>query len=299
MSDPAADLFPGFATRMVETEAGAFLVRTGGEGPPLLLLHGYPQTHVEWHKVAGPLAERFGVVMMDLRGYGGSLIPDGANGAGMSKRQMGADAVAVMARLGHDRFRVVGHDRGGRVAYRLAYDRPERLERCATIDIVPTGAVFADMDRTAGALKKYHWLFLAQPAPFPETMIGAAPRFFLEHTLASWTAAKDLAAFDPAALAAYHAAFDAAHVHSTCECYRAGAGLDREQDEADLAAGRKIAVPMLAMWGEAGIQSAGVSPLDVWRRYADDVTGAPVASGHFVPEENPRACLAAILDFMR
>ena len=133
----------------------------------------------------------------------------------------------------------------------------------------------------AGALKKYHWLFLAQPAPFPETMIGAAPRFFLEHTLASWTAAKDLSAFDPAALAAYHAAFDAARIQSTCECYRAGAGADREQDEADLAAGRRIGVPLLAMWGEAGIQSAGVSPLDVWRRYAHEVTGAPIAFGPF------------------
>ncbi len=299
MVDPTADLFPGFTTRHVDTDAGRFLVCVGGEGPPLLLLHGYPQTHAEWHKVAASLAEHFTVVMMDLRGYGGSFVPASEDGSGMTKRQMGSDAVAVMAALGHERFRLVGHDRGGRVAYRLAYDRPERLERFATIDIVPTGAVFADMGRVKGALKKYHWLFLAQPAPYPETMIGATPRFFLEHTLASWTAAGDLSAFDPRALAAYRAAFEPARIHATCECYRAGAGADREQDEADLAAGARILVPMLAMWGEAGIQSAGVSPLDIWRRYAADVRGAPIASGHFAPEENPEACSAAILDFMR
>ena len=167
----------------------------GGYGPPLLLLHGYPQTHVEWHKIAASLAERHTVVMMDLRGYGQSFVPASQAGDGMSKRAMGADAVAVMAKLGHAKFSLVGHDRGGRVAYRLAFDQPDHLEKVAVIDIIPTSTMFQGMGKAQTALNKYHWLFLAQPAPFPETMIGAAARFYLEHTLGSWTATKDLSAF--------------------------------------------------------------------------------------------------------
>ena len=213
-----ADLFPGFASHWIDTANGRFFARSGGSGPPLLLLHGYPQTHVEWHKIAPRLAERFTLVVMDLRGYGWSSLPEGANGEGMSKRAMAQDAVDVMEKLGHVRFRLVGHDRGGRVAYRLAYDHPGRLEKVVTIDIVPTFAMFADMDRTEGALKKYHWLFLAQPAPFPETLIGASARYYLDHTLASWTATKDLTAYDPRALAHYRAAFDdPSRIAASCE----------------------------------------------------------------------------------
>jgi haloacetate dehalogenase len=294
------DLFDGFSTHWVDIDEGAIFARVGGSGPPLLLLHGYPQTHVEWHKIAAGLAAHFTVVAMDLRGYGASFSPHGTSqGAGMSKRAMGGDAIAVMEALGFARFRLVGHDRGGRVAYRLAFDRPERLERIAVIDIIPTAAMFQGLANTTSALNKYHWLFLAQPAPFPETLIGAAPRYFLEHTLVSWTKSKSLDAFDPAAREAYLAAFDAAHIHTTCECYRAGALIDRLHDEADLRAGRKIPIPVLALWGDAGIPASGVSPLDIWRSYADHVEGHAIPSGHFIPEENPSACLAALLDFLR
>lgn len=297
-ADPA-DLFPGFSARHIETPAGEFFVRTGGHGPPLLLLHGYPQTHVEWHGIAGRLAKTFSVVAMDLRGYGDSVVPESRAGSGMSKRAMGADAVAVMAKLGHPTFRLVGHDRGGRVAYRLAFDKPEHLERVAVIDIIPTAAMFHSMGQAERAMKKYHWLFLAQPEPFPETMIGASARFFLEHTLASWSAKKDLSAFDPRALEHYRRSFeDASRLRASCEDYRAGALVDRVQDEDDLRAGHRIDVPMLVLWGDSGIPASGISPLDVWRDYANDVRGEEIASGHFVPEENPETCAEAILRFM-
>ena len=296
----AADLFPGFDTQWIETEAGRFFVRTGGHGPPLLLLHGYPQTHAEWHRMAGPLAQRYSVVLMDLRGYGQSFVPASQDGDGMSKRLMGLDAVAVMAKLGHGKFRLVGHDRGGRVAYRLAFDRPAVLEKMAVIDIIPTASMFRGMNKVKSALAAYHWLFLARPAPFPETLIGASARYFLEHTLASWTATKDLSVFDPRALEDFRRGFeDPARIHASCEDYRAGANIDRVQDEDDLKAGRRIDVPMLAIWGDAGIPASGISPLDVWREFARDVTSASVASGHFVPEENPAGCLAAIEEFLR
>ena len=295
----AADLFPGFDERMIETAAGRIFTRSGGAGPPLLLLHGYPQTHHEWHAVAPRLAERFRVVLMDLRGYGRSDVPASREGSGYAKRPMAQDAVAVMAALGHQRFRLVGHDRGGRVAYRLALDAPERLDGLAVIDIVPTALHLQGFGTTKRALKSYHWLFLAQPAPFPETMIGAAPRFFADHTLSSWTKAKDLSAFHPAALPHYRALFtDPARLHATCEDYRAGAAADREQDEADLAAGRRIAVPMLAMWGDAGIPASGTDPIEAWSRLAERVEGVQVDSGHFVPEENPDACAEALLRFL-
>ncbi len=298
MSD-LADLFPGFASHWIDTAHGCFFARSGGSGPPLLLLHGYPQTHVEWHKIAPRLAERFTIVAMDLRGYGWSSLPEGANGEGMSKRALAQDAVDVMEKLGHVRFSIVGHDRGGRVAYRLAFDHPGRLEKIAVIDIVPTFAMFDDMGKTEAALKKYHWLFLAQPAPFPETLIGATPRYFLDYTLASWTAAKDLSAYAPDALAHYRAAFeDPSRIAATCEDYRAGALIDRLLDKADLDAGRRIEVPLLALWGDAGLPASGAAPLEVWRQYAQDVRGQAIASGHFVPEENPQACADALLDFL-
>lgn len=292
------DLFPGFESRHVETTAGRLFVRRGGKGPPLLLLHGYPQTHAEWHRLAPALAERFTVVLPDLRGYGASFLPQSHGGEGMSKRAMGRDMVELMARLGYDRFRLVGHDRGGRVAYRLAFDDPKRLERVAVLDIIPTAAMFRDMGRAKSAIGKYHWLFLAQPEPFPERLIGAEPLFFLEHTLASWTAQKSLAAFAPEALAHYRAAFDAPRIHTSCECYRAGAFIDRVEDEQDLKAGRRIDIPLLALWGDAGIPASGISPLDVWRDYARAVEGRQIRCGHFLPEENPDDCLAALFDFL-
>ena len=299
MGDRETDLFPGFDERFVETPAGRFFTRSGGEGPPLLLLHGYPQTHHEWHSVAPRLAERFRVVVMDLRGYGRSCVPDSHDGEGYAKRVMAQDAVAVMAAFGHERFRLVGHDRGGRVAYRLALDAPERLERLAVIDIVPTALMFQGFGDPRRALKSYHWLFLAQPAPFPETLIGAAARAYADHTLASWSKRKDLSTFHPAAIERYRALLaDPARLHATCEDYRAGAGADREQDEADLAAGRRIGLPMLVLWGDAGIPASGTDPLAMWSRLAVEPKSAQVDSGHFVPEENPDACVEALLRFL-
>lgn len=294
-----ADLFPGFAAETVHANGTRLFLRTGGEGPPLLLLHGFPQTHVMWHRVAPALAERHRVIIPDLRGYGWSDIPrsDPAHRA-YSKREMGRDMVALMEALGHVRFALVGHDRGARVGYRMALDAPGRIERLAVLDIVPTHAMWSDFTVKL-AMRTYHWLFLAQPAPLPEMLLERAPTKFLHHTLASWTATGTLEAFDPRALDHYRAAFAVPErIHALCEDYRAGQGCDFEDDAADLAAGRRIACPVLALWGEAGIPSETDSPLLTWQLWADRVEGAAVQSGHFLCEENPQATLAALLPFL-
>lgn len=297
MTQTPPDLFPGFDSRFVDAGEVRLFARIGGSGPPLLLLHGFPQTHVEWRRIAGPLAERFTVVAPDLRGYGASDAPASQRGEGYAKRVMARDAVALMRALGFDRFRLAGHDRGGRVAYRLALDHPQAVEALAVLDIVPTAEMWAGMD-AARALQVYHWSFLAQPAPLPERLLERDHGAWLDHTLASWTAAKSLDCFEPAALAHYRAFFaEPARIHACCEDYRAGATLDRAADEADRAAGRKISAPLLALWGAAGIPAAGASPLDVWRRWASDVRGAAIDSGHFLPEENPEATRDALLGF--
>ena len=292
----AKDFFPGFETRMIAAPAGSIFTRIGGSGPPLLLLHGFPQTHLEWRLIAPALAEKFTLVLMDLRGYGGSSVPPSEHGAGYAKREMAKDAVAVMAALGFARFNIIGHDRGGRVAYRLALDAPERVERLAVIDIIPTGEMWRSMD-AARAMQTYHWLFLAQPAPMPESLIRGAATAWLKHTLASWTDDKSLAAFGDA-LDAYCAAFEQdERIHAFCEDYRAGATVDRRLDEEDQAAGRRIAAPLLALWGAKGIPSEGDDPLQIWRRWAVKAEGRAIQGGHFLPEENPEATAAALLDF--
>ncbi len=299
------DLFPGFATESIATPEARIFVRLGGEpsAPPLVLLHGYPQTHVMWAGIAADLARHFRVVVPDLRGYGASEIvaalPDSAQ---MSKRAMARDIVALMAALGHDRFAVAGHDRGGRVGYRLALDHPDRVSRLVVLDIVPTAEMWAGMN-AAFAMKVYHWQFLAQPRPLPETLISAAPLVYLDHTLASWTATNSLAAFGPRALAHYRAAFlQPERVAATCEDYRAGWQVDRRIDEADRAAGRRIGCPMLVLWGNAGIPAdtpdPEASPLAIWRRWADDVRGTAIDSGHFLAEENPGATLDRLVPFL-
>ncbi|MEJ8571063.1 alpha/beta hydrolase [Microbaculum marinum] len=303
MSAPLADLFPGFAARTVETGAGeqggaGIFLRTGGEGPPLLLIHGYPQTHVMWHRVAPALAERFTLVIPDLRGYGQSSVPaSDADHYAYSKRAMAGDFVEVMAALGHDRFHVAGHDRGGRVAYRLALDHPDRVQKIAVLDIVPTYAMWQGFDIDF-AMKVYHWIFLAQPNPLPEMLISRAPVEYLDYTIASWTKAKSLAAFDDRALVHYRAFFSQPErIHACCEDYRAGQDYDYRADTVDAEAGNRIAAPLLALWGAAGIPSETESPLETWRAWAGDVTGMAVDSGHFVCEENPDATAAALLDF--
>jgi haloacetate dehalogenase len=290
-----ADLFPGFASHFIDTKAGRIFARSGGSGPPLLLLHGYPQTHAQWHNIAAGLAQSFHVVLMDLRGYGASFVAAGEAGAFYTKRLMAEDAIEVMQALGYAQFNIAGHDRGGRVAYRLALDHPEYVLRLAVLDIVPTAMQWRHMDAEA-AMRVYHWMFLAQPAPFPETLIGGAPVYYLEHTLKSWSAPKTLDFIDPAALAHYRASFTQPdRLHASCEDYRAGATLDRSYDEADLAAGKKISQPLLVLWGTRGLP--GGAPLDIWRQFAVDVQGQKIDSGHFLPEENPQATLAALLEF--
>jgi haloacetate dehalogenase len=235
---------------------------------------------------------------MDLRGYGWSTAPPSNGGTLYTKRLMARDAIKVMEDLGHIRFSVVGHDRGGRVAYRMALDQPERLDKVVVLDVVPTATIWQTMDARA-ARKTYHWLFLAQPAPLPEKLLGTSPTFYLEHTLASWTANRNLEAFDPQALAHYRAAFnEAMHIHAFCEDYRAGASLDYAYDETDQKAGRKIEVPLCVLWGAKGLPAEGLAPLEIWRQWARDVRGKAIPCGHFLPEENPEATLAALLEFL-
>ena len=293
-----ADLFPGFASHWIDTDAGRIFARSHGSGPPLVLLHGYPQTHVEWHRLAPALAEKFTVVAMDLRGYGWSSAPRSDRGEAYTKRAMAGDVVAVMEALGHVQFAAIGHDRGARVAYRMVLDHPGRLTKLAVLDIVPTAEVWRNID-AAGAMSMYHWMFLAQPAPLPESLIEKAPSLYLDHTLASWTKAKDLSAFDARALAHYRAFFnDPSRIHACCEDYRAGATTDRALDEADHAAGRRINAPTLVLWGGSGLPAKGASPLAVWRDWAQDVRGEAIDAGHFLPEENADATLAALLTFL-
>ena len=295
-----ADLFPGFESHWISTPEGKIFARSGGKGSPLVLLHGFPQTHVMWHRIAPELAKHFHVILPDLRGYGWSSAPRSeAPHETYSKREMAKDVIRVVEELGHTQFALAGHDRGGRVAYRLALDHPGRLSKLAVLDIIPTYAMWQRMDAKS-AMKVYHWSFLAQPYPMPETMIAKSPSEWLEHTLASWTMAKDLSAFDSRALAHYRAFFnDPSRIHATCEDYRAGAGPDVDADEADCAAGRTIDCPVFAFWGQSGIPAEGASPLDAWRELAPKVTGYGVESGHFLAEENPEATLEALSDFFR
>ncbi|TAK48351.1 MAG: alpha/beta hydrolase [Xanthobacteraceae bacterium] len=293
-----ADLFPGFAAEWTATRLGRVHARVGGKGPPLLLLHGYPQTNVMWHKVAPALAERFTLVIPDLPGYGWSDVPptDEAH-TPYTKRAMALAMIELMEKLGHARFAIAGHDRGGRVAYRLALDHPGRLTKIAVLDILPTYEYWARLDRAYG-LRIYHWTFLAQPAPLPEKLIGGQAEFFFRYKLASWTKARDLSAFDPRALTHYLTAMsDPLRIHASCEDYRAGAHADVEHDTADLAAGNSIGAPLLALWGGAGIASSAATPLVTWRKWAKEVSGEAIDSGHFIPEENPRETARALLGF--
>jgi haloacetate dehalogenase len=297
MSD-LADLFPGFASHWIDTAAGRIFARAGGSGPPLMLLHGYAQSNVMWHKVAPQLAQRFSLVIPDLPGYGWSDAPRAAaDHAPYTKRATAAAMVEVMEKLGHARFALAGHDRGGRVAYRLALDNPGRLTKLATLDIVPTWHMWHDLDARL-AYRIWHWTFLALPAPGPETVIGRNAVAFWDWKSAPGTKAKDLSAFDPRALAHYHAFFqDPDRLHATCEDYRAGRTTDLAHDEVDRAAGRKIDCPLLALWGASGIPSETNSPLDTWRQWATDVRGFAIDCGHYLPEENPEATAQALVEF--
>ena len=294
-----ADLFPGFASHWIDTSAGRIFMRMGGEGRPLLLLHGHPQTNVMWHRVAPELARHFRLIVPDLPGYGWSDAPQSdAEHAPYTKRAMANATVEVMESQGHIRFLIAGHDRGGRVAYRLALDHPGRLEKLAVLDIVPTWAMWHRMDARM-AMRAWHWPFLALPAPFPETMIGKDPIFFFNWRAAAGTKIKDLSAFDPRALVHYHAFFnDPVRIHAVCEDYRAGRTTDLAHDEADRAARRKISCPLLAIWGAAGgVPAETDDPLATWREWATDVRGFGIDSGHYLAEEVPQPTAQALIDF--
>ena len=295
-----ADLYPGYESHWIDTSAGKLFARSGGKGPPLLLLHGYAQTNVMWHRVAPALAEHFSLVIADLPGYGWSSVPEAGEGhAPYDKRSMAKAMVELMEKLGHIRFRLAGHDRGGRVSYRLALDHPQRLEKLSTLDIIPTYDMWHGIDAKL-AFRIWHWTFLAQPASFPEEVIGRDPVAFWDRKGAPG-GSKSLSKFDPRALAHYHAFFsDPLRIHATCEDYRAGRTTDLKNDEADRAAGKKIACPLLVLWGAAGIPSEAESdPLATWREWATDVRGLAVDCGHYLPEESPDVVSKALIEFFK
>ncbi len=290
-------MFEGFTDRRVSTGEAELFVRIGGVGPPLLLLHGYPQTHVAWHRIAPVLAQQFTLVVPDLRGYGQSRGPaPDAEHRRYSKRAMAQDMAALMTTLGYERFGLAGHDRGARVGYRLCLDQPERVERFAAIDIIPTLDMWDGMNADK-ALASYHWSFLAVPAPVPERLIGADPEFYVGHLLERWAGRRD--ALDPAAVAAYLGQFrDPAVIAASCADYRAGATVDRADDAEDRRRGNKIACPVLVLWGRGYLSSKTGSPLAVWRNWADDAREVALDCGHFVAEEKPAECAAALASFM-
>jgi haloacetate dehalogenase len=284
------DFFPGFEQRRIATAGAEINLVTGGSGPPLLLLHGYPQTHLMWRKLAPRLAAEFTLVIPDLRGYGDSAKPPaGPDQINYSKRALAQDQIETMAALGFERFMVAGHDRGARVAHRLARDHGGRIERLALLDIVPTLYRFETIDQKA-ATSSWHWFFLIQPAGFPERLIGAEAEFYLRHSL------RDPAVFEPEAFAEYLRCFrNPETIRATCDEYRAGAGIDLTHDRADR--GRKIAMPLLVLWGRRSSQGSGYDVLGVWRDHAEDVRGQAIDSGHFIPEEAPDAAFAALRGF--
>ncbi len=284
-----------FVPLQVQTTGASIHVLKGGSGNPLLLLHGYPQTHVMWHKIAPRLARDFTVVLADLRGYGDSSRPEGeADHSTYSKRAMAQDMVEVMHQLGYETFAVVGHDRGARVTHRMALDHPQRITKAAVLDIAPTYQMYMTADKEFATVY-YHWFFLIQPDNHPERMIGAQPEYFLRSRLARWSA--DPSAFTPEAIAEYLRCFcDPATIHATCEDYRASASIDLQHDEADMQ--HKVRCPLLVLWGEKGFIGRKYDVLATWRERAENVQGQALPSGHFLPEEAPEETYQALRTFL-
>ncbi|HJS39097.1 MAG TPA: alpha/beta hydrolase [Burkholderiales bacterium] len=291
-------LFPDFTLEHAAVPAGRLRLRRGGEGPPLLLLHGNPQTHAMWHKVAPKLAKHYTVYCPDLRGYGGSFKPPAtADHAPYAKREMAKDMAALMSHFGHETFLVAAHDRGARLAHRLALDHPARVRRLAVMDIIPTLEHFERADMAFG-LGYYHWFWFAQPHPFPENVISAAPdAWWRAHTSRE---PKPPDFFDRDALADYLAAVhDPETIRGMCEDYRAAASIDLEHDRASRAQGVKIQCPVLVLWGKKGKIQAWYDALSIWRSYcAAEVSGGPVESGHYLAEEAPGEVLERLTPFL-
>ncbi|HSQ82823.1 MAG TPA: alpha/beta hydrolase [Casimicrobiaceae bacterium] len=286
--------FPGFTTHRIGTSGSEIRCVVGGDGPALLLLHGFPQTHVMWHRVAPALARHFTVVCADLRGYGDSGKPASDDShAAYSKRAMAADMVELMRDLGHPRFRLAGHDRGGRVAHRLCLDHPDAVSHLAVLDISPTRAMYAATDM-AFATAYYHWFFLIQPFDLPERLIGADPVYYLRRKLGGWGTGLDH--FDPRALAEYERCYrNPETIHATCEDYRAAASIDLAHDRESET--QKIVCPLLVLWGERGVVHRLFKPLDDWAAVATDVRGRALPCGHYLAEEVPDATLAELMAF--
>jgi haloacetate dehalogenase len=293
-------MFDGFETRRVATPGSSIFARIGGAGPPLLLIHGFPETHLMWREVAPRLAADFTIVCVDLRGQGSSDCPasDAAH-APYSKRAMASELVEVMGQLGFPRFAVAGHDRGGRVAYRMALDHPGSVERLAVLDVIPIADAWQRADSRL-TLSFWPWSLLAQPPPLPERLISAAPDAVIDDAASQWGTAADR--FPPEIREAYAAVLrDPRRAHAICEEFRSAATLDREHDEADCRSGRQIECPMLLLWdGDGALEKWYVDqggPIGIWRRWASDVRGKPMTGGHFFPEAEPEATAAELGEF--
>ncbi len=297
-SEDDAWFFPGLQARRVRIDDEVSLhALQGGDGPPLLLLHGHPQTHVIWHRVAGELARHFSVVLCDLRGYGDSSKPRGRpDHANYSRRAMAGDLLELMRSLGYRRFAVLAHDRGARVAHRLAADHPQAVGRMTLLDIAPTLAMYRKTDETY-ARAYWHWFFLIQPSPLPERLIEADPGAYVRDLMRSRNGG--LEAFDPRALQAYSRCLaQPGAAHGLCEDYRAAASIDLEHDAADRARGAMLELPLQVLWGEHGVVQRCFDPLAEWRQVARDVRGGTLRCGHYIPEEAPGELLQAAMPFL-
>lgn len=295
MQRPANALFPGFEDRFVDTADARLAVLTGGSGPVVLLLHGYPETRAAWHRIAPVLAKTHTVVIPDLPGYGESRVTGEAEGFG-SKRRMAACLQDMMKALGHECFIVIGHDRGGRVAYRMALDFPNAVAALVSVTVVPTPEMWEGASKAFG-MGAWHWYMMAQPAPLPEKLMAGDPRFLLDLTLEKM--AHGLDKLDPLALADYRAAFDSSDVrHAMCEDYRAGATTDEADDLADRSARRKITVPVLLFWEAGRRYGGGREPLDIWADWAENVEGRGIGGGHLLPETGASEMLDMLLPFL-
>ncbi|MBC8268460.1 MAG: alpha/beta hydrolase [Rhodospirillaceae bacterium] len=289
-------MFEGFERARIKTDGAEINLQKGGNGPPLLLLHGYPQTHVMWHKIAHRLAEDFSVVIPDLRGYGDSSKPPGGDAhEGYSKRAMAGDQVQVMESLGYEKFFVAGHDRGGRVTHRMALDHPEKILKASVLDIVPTHKIFTTVNQKV-ASGYYHWFFLIQPGGLPERLIGNDPEFYLRQKLGHWSASTS--GFTDEAMAEYIRCYSMPEtIHASCEDYRAAASIDMVHDEADM--DKLVECPLLVLWGKNGLMDSSYDVLETWHERARDAHGQAINCGHFLAEENPDETFRALFDFFK
>lgn len=288
-------LFPKeFKNEKILVEEKIFInITHGGKGKPLLLIHGYPQTHIMWYKVVEELSKEYYIICPDLRGYGDSSKPKGdEKHLTYSKKSMAKDMITLMQKLGFDKFFVAGHDRGARVTHRMCLDYPNNILKACVMDITPTYHMFKNTNQ-AFATGYYHWFFLIQPDFLPETMIGNNPRYYLEEKLKRWSAKGSV--FDKKAIDEYVRCFDKDSIHATCEDYRAGASIDMSDDEKDR--NRKISTPLLVLWGEKGFVNKTYDVLNVWKEYALDLSGEALDCGHFLPEEKPKEVSQKLKEF--